>query len=172
MNVDEYREYKLQEISEACTASIYAGDQVVLADGHAETFSFDDKDQADLQALASIAMMNPKVELTWHSNGNVCKFYSGIDIILIYQTLNMKLFRETTICNALNILVRNAQSKPDIEQYYWGCELPAEEQARVNDLISKMSAIVSELIKQFVPQSGTETDVENTDVNEDDTTNN
>lgn len=158
MDVDAYREYKLKEISDACTAEIYRGDRVVLSDGHVETFSFDDKDQADLQALSNIAMMNPEIELTWHSNGNACKFYSGVDIIIIYQTLNMKLFRLTTICNALNMLIKSATTKEEIMQYFWGCGLPDEEQARVDALISKMESIVSQMMSNFVPDMPTQSE--------------
>lgn len=150
MDVEEYRSYKLKQLSEECSSSIYAGDQVTLSDGTVETFSFKDKDQTDLQALSNLAMMNPKIELTWHSNGNLCKFYSGIDIIIIYQTLNMKLFREVTICNAISLLIKTAQSKDEIDQYYWGCTLPEEEQERVNGLITKMETIVAEIMSHFI----------------------
>ena len=150
MDLDEYKEYKLGLISEVCTASIYSGDKVTLSDGTAEMFSFTDKDQMDLQSLSSIAMMDPEIELPWHSNGNPCKFYSGIDIILIYQTLNMKLLRETTVCNALNILINNAETKEEVDKYYWGCDLPIAERERVQALITRMEAIISNIMDGLI----------------------
>lgn len=151
MDLTEYKKYRIQQASAACAESIYSGDQVTLSDGHVETFTFDVYDQPDLLSLANLAMMDPKVELTWHSTGNPCKFYSGLDIIIIYQTLNMKLFRETTIFNAINLLIKNAQSKDEVDLYYWGCELPAAEAERVNGLISRMQAIVMEIMAKFMP---------------------
>lgn len=174
MTLEEYKQYQLKNLSKDCTADIYAGDQVVLYDGHVETFSFNQYDQVDLQSLANIAMMDPTVELTWHPTGNTnyCQFYSGVDIIIIYTTLSMKLFRDTTICNAINILIRNATSKDEVAQYYWGCELPEEDQERVDALITRMQAIVAEIMGRFMPGSdeeepdGEETDDENTDGND------
>ena len=173
MSLEEYKKYKLGQLSEACTSSIYQGDQVMLSDGTMESFSFNDKDQVDLQSLSSLAMMNPEIELTWHSNGNPCKFYPAVDIILIYQTLNMKLFREVTICNAINMLINTATTKEEVDQYYWGCELPAEDQERVSLLISRMAAIVEEIVRKFMPtetpssevDNGGENNVENTEEN-------
>lgn len=151
MTLAEYKQYKIKQASTACTNSIYAGDQVTLSDGTVETFTFDAYDQPDLLSLANLAMMDPTVELTWHSSGHPCRFYSGLDIIIIYETLNMKLFRETTIFNAINLLIQNAESKDEVDEYYWGCELPAEDQSRVNGLISRMQAIVIEIMNKFLP---------------------
>lgn len=152
MTVDEYKAYKIQELSRQCTESIYSGDQVTLSDGTTETFTFDQYDQVDLTQLAQLAMMDPTIELTWHSSGNTCKFYSGVDIIKIYGTLNMKLFKETTIFNALNLLIQNAQSKDEVNNYYWGCDLPQEERGRVMDLILRMQVIISNIMDKIIPK--------------------
>lgn len=151
-SLSEYKEWQLQQVSKACTDDIYNGDDVTLSNGAVETFSFTEKDQTDLQALANLAMGNPSLSLAWHSNGQPCKMYSGIDIIIIYQTLYMKLLYDTTVCNAINVLIRNAQTKEEVENYYWGCELPEESQENVDAILDNMTAIVNGIKAQYVPQ--------------------
>lgn len=156
MTLTEYKQYKRKELSEATTAAIYAGDQVTLLDGTVETFSFDNNDQKNLIALSSIAMMDPEFELSWHSNGHLCRMYSGYDIINIYQTLFMKLIYETTVCNALNGLIYSAQSKEEVDQYYHGCELSPEIQAHVANIMARMLDVVNRIKEKVMPVIPTE----------------
>ena len=152
MGLEEYKQYRLKQVSDECTQDIYDGCDVTLSNGAVETFSFTEKDQTDLQALANLAMANPSLSLAWHSNGQPCRMYSGIDIIIIYQTLYMKLLYDTTVCNAINVLIRNAQTKEEVENYYWGCELPEESQENVDAILDNMTAIVNGIKAQYVPE--------------------
>ena len=167
MTLAEYKQYKRKELSEATTAAIYAGDQVTLLDGTVETFSFDNNDQKNLIALSSIAMMDPEFELSWHSNGHLCRMYSGYDIINIYQTLFMKLIYETTVCNALNGLIHAAQTKEEVDQYYHGCELPADVQDHVANIMARMLDVVNRIKEKVMPPvtPSEETEPENSEEN-------
>ena len=160
MTLAEYKQYRRKELSEATTAAIYAGDQVTLLDGTVETFSFDNNDQKNLIALSSIAMMDPEFELSWHSNGHLCRMYSGYDIINIYQTLFMKLIYETTVCNALNGLIHSANTKEEVDQYYHGCELPADIQNHVANIMARMIDVVNRIKEKVMPVTPPEEETE------------
>ena len=56
------------------------------------------------------------------------------------------------MCNAINVLIRNAQTKEEVENYYWGCELPEESQENVDAILDNMTAIVNGIKAQYVPQ--------------------
>lgn len=151
MTLEEYKQYRRKELSEATTAAIYAGSQVTLTDGTVEMFSFDNNDQKNLIALSSIAMMDPEFELSWHSNGHLCRMYSGYDIINIYQTLFMKLVYETTVCNALNGLIHAATTKEEVDYYYYGCPLPETLQAHVANIMARMLDVVNRIKGKIMP---------------------
>ena len=151
MDLTEYKSYKIGILKEQTSSSIYSGSPVTLLDGSVEEFSFDHNDQIDLIALSNLAMLNPSLELPWHSNGNVCKTYSGYNIILIYQTLYMKLMREVTIYNAIHQLILGARSKEEIDNYYYGCTLPSDVQDRVDLIISRMISTAAEILERFRP---------------------
>ena len=157
MDLTEYKNYKIGILKEQTSASIYSGSPVTLLDGSVEEFSFDHNDQIDLIALSNLAMLNPSLELPWHSNGNVCRTYSGYDIILIYQTLYMKLMREVTVYNAIHQLILGAQTKAEIDNYYYGCSLPQDVQDRVDLIISRMISTAAEILERFKPPVEEET---------------
>lgn len=166
MTLDEYKSYKIQILSATVSQCIYSGNSVVLHDGVIESFSFDDHDQIDLIALCHLAMMNPSLELPWHSNGNECRFYSGYDIIIIYETLYMKLMKEVTTYNAIHQLILKATSKEEVDKYYYGCTLPEEVQSRVDGMVSKMVATVMEILEKFKPKEDEEPSEETSEESE------
>lgn len=151
MTVDEYKTYKLALISDECRNTIYSGDDVTLSNGTVEHFSFTAEDQTDLIALANLAMAAPELTLPWHHDSGDCRMYSGVDIIIIYGTLYSKLLLQTTICNALNQLIRAATTKEEIDQYGFDKPLPPEYHQRVSDIISDTSQVIQAIMGKYLP---------------------
>lgn len=121
LSLSEYRDYKIHELGTVCTENIYKGLDVTTSKG-SEHFTYNLEDQYNLKVLSDTAILT-KSDLPYHTNGQQCKVYSAKDIITIYATLQRNLLYHTTYCNALNTLVRQAESKEDIQIISYGMEI-------------------------------------------------
>lgn len=162
LSLDEYKNYILKNISDACQKDIYDGLVVELSDGTREYFSYDTQDQQDLKALFDTARQFPTFEFSWHSNNNLCKLYPAVDIIIIYATLQLKLLRATTYCNALNQIILNTEDRDTLSTYHYGYELPPESQQNVNRIIDAMSRVFNAILEPILPHNNTENDEDET----------
>ena len=162
MSLEEYRSYILEQISKACETDIYEGLVIELSNGNSERFSFNAQDQQDLKALFDTALQFPNFNFSWHSNKNLCRLYPAVDIIKIYASLQIKLLRATTYCNALNQLVINSQTRDEVAQYFYGYELPEENKRKVDEIIVAMSEVFNAILAPFIPNVD---DENNEDVN-------
>ena len=151
MTIEEYRAYILKRISDDCQADIYAGAHVLLDDGTNPNFSYTAQDQQDLKALCDTALQIPQFNYSWHADGELCKLFTSSEIVRIYATLQMKLLYATTYCNALNQLVRSAQGKSEIGNYYYGYELSSEAQQGVNNIVNAMRSVFEAMINKINP---------------------
>jgi hypothetical protein len=156
LSLEEYREYILNQVSKSCQEDIFDGMYIELSNGLTEKFSFNLQDQQDLKALFDTAVQFPEFSFSWHSNGKLCRLYPAIDIIKIYSNLQMKLLRCTTYCNTLNILIRAANDRMEISNYYYGYELEQEAQNNINEIVSAMGQIFRYILDSF----GIEDDME------------
>ena len=134
MSVEEYRDYILKQISNACTQDIYLGTEIEV-NGVSQNFSFKAEDQINLLQLYLMTKMYPTITaVPYHSDGNTCMFYTAEQIQLIYITLITRLISITTYVNQLNIYAGTLNTKEQLSQLNYGMELP-EQYASVVDAI-------------------------------------
>ena len=159
MSVDEYRDYILSQISESAQEDIYAGDVITLSDGTSGKFTYKMEDQANLTSsiaiidkLMAIQEDSSLIQLPYHSSGQSCQFYSPIDIITIYFTLFMRSVKIQTYTNAINVLIKQADTKEEITKFTYGMELPEEAQENVNNIVATSMAVMQKLMESYQPK--------------------
>lgn len=134
-NFNNIKEQKLKEISQQCREIIYNGLEITLSNEQKEYFSFKEEDQINLMALYNKALIDTNNEnlFPYHNNGNLCKFYTAKDIIIIGETLmNYKTYH-TTYCNSLNVWINSLEQNEQetLENIYYGIEIPEQYQSEV-----------------------------------------
>ena len=165
MSIDEYRDYILSQISESAQEDIYKGDTVTLSDGTSGKFTYKMEDQTNLtnsisiiDKLMALHEDSSQIKLPYHSSGQSCQFYSPIDIITIYFTLFMRSIKIQTYTNAVNILVKQAQTKEEITKCTYGMELPENVQKNVDDIVATSMAVMQKLMAGYQPENKSETE--------------
>lgn len=112
----------------------------------------------------------PQCRYPWHADSEDCKLYTGLDIIKIYSELQANLLITTTYCNGLNQMIRNAESKEEIDTYEYGCELIEPYKSNAETIIDEMMIVFDNIkgkygIDEDEPEDPTEDIVEDPEGN-------
>ena len=119
----ELQAAKKQEISRACEQTIYSGVSVTLADGSTEHFALTEHDQLNL--------FGKQAQLTAGIDGRPCRYYSAADMKNIVEKAMWHVSYHTTYCNALNMWISGAQTAEEIQQIFYGADVPEQYQSEV-----------------------------------------
>ena len=128
--IAELQSSKKQEINQACEQAIYSGVDVTLTDGSAEHFSLTEHDQLNLFGK-QVQLAAGTTELEYHADGQLCKYYSAEDMQIITSTAMAYVSYHTTYCNAVNMWIAGCESANDIQQIYYGADVPEQYQSDV-----------------------------------------
>ena len=123
--IAELQSSKKQEISQACEQIIYAGIDVTLADGTTEHFSLTEHDQLNLFGK-QVQLASGAEQLEYHSDGQACRYYSAADMQTIITAAMQFVSYHTTYCNAINMWIAGCESTDDIQQIYYGADVPEQ----------------------------------------------
>ena len=126
----EFKTAKKQEISQACEQIIYAGISVTLADGTVEHFALTEHDQLNLFGKQAQLAAGAE-QLEYHSDGQPCRYYSAADMQTIITTAMWHVSYHTTYCNALNMWVAGTETADDLQQIFYGANVPEQYQSEV-----------------------------------------
>lgn len=116
---------KKKEISYLCEQMIYAGMNVTLVDGSVEHFSLTEHDQLNLFGKQS-QLASGITQLEYHADGQPCRYYSVDDMQLIIQAAMWHVSYHTTYCNALNMWIAGCTTADEVNNIYYGAEIPNE----------------------------------------------
>lgn len=130
ITVEYIREMKIQQMRKICHDTIVAGFDIVLSDEKVHHFSLEIEDQLKIQALAIKAEKGDTI-LPWHSDGELCKFYSALDIMAIYSELERLQTVQTTYFNSLRQYINSLETIPEIIEVEYGMGIPEEYQSEV-----------------------------------------
>ena len=167
MSPDEYRNYKLTQVNEACQEDIYAGDEIEI-DGTPRKFTFKLEDQMNLKNLFDIVSTFPDVQyLPYHVSAQSCEMFSRKDIITVYLTLLIRLTKITTYCNQLNMYIRSLYDKEKMKDVTYGMELPEGYLATYNNIIAQSMESMQSLFEKYLGTSSDSEGVENKENTED-----
>lgn len=142
---------KKQEINAACEKTIYAGIDVVLADGSTEHFSLSEHDQLNLFGnQTKIAAGATEVE--YHCDGKPCNYYSVEDMQNIINRAMFFVSYNTTYCNSITTKWLPAcKSIEEVQAISYGVAVPEEYQSDV------LKAYILQIASMEGGADGTET---------------
>ena len=128
--LEEIKAAKKQEIGQACDKIIYDGMDVTLTDGSTEHFSLTDHDQLNLFGK-QVQLAAGTDQLEYHSDGQACRYYSAKDMQLITSAAMAYVSYHTTYCNAVNMWIAGCETTDEIQQIYYGADVPETYQSDV-----------------------------------------
>ena len=140
----EFKTAKKQEISQACEQIIYAGISVTLADGTVEDFALTEHDQLNL--FGKQAQLKAGADrLEYHSDGQFCKYYNAVDMQTIITAATQHVSYHTTYCNSLNMWVAGTESADELQQIYYGADVPEQYQSDVlKDYLAEIASLAGD----------------------------
>ena len=128
--LEELQASKKLEISQACEQTIYSGVSVTLADGSVEHFALTEHDQLNLFGK-QVQLAAGAEQLEYHSDGQPCRYYDAADMQKIITKAMWHVSYHTTYCNALNMWVAGVQTAEEIQQIFYGADVPEQYQSDV-----------------------------------------
>ena len=128
--LEELQAAKRREVSAACEQAIYQGVSVTLTDGSVEHYSLTEHDQLNLFGKQSQLAAGVE-QLEYHADGQSCRYYTAADMQAIIQAAMWHVSYHTTYCNALNMWIAGCQSAEEVQDIYYGADVPVEYQSDV-----------------------------------------
>lgn len=137
---ESVRENKIKEMNDTQQQVIQNGVDVVLSDGTYEHFTLTDHDQTSLMGLQTMLAQGAEA-IPWHTSNQAehCKYYSNEDMTLIvtraleWVTFHVTYFRD------LRIFINSCETEEELNEIYYGIEIPLEYQSDVlKDLYEKI----------------------------------
>lgn len=128
--LEELQVAKKREISQACETAIYSGVDVTLTDGSTEHFSLTEHDQLNLFGK-QVQLAAGTTELEYHADGQPCRYYTAEDMQIITSTAMAYVSYHTTYCNAINMWIVGCKSTEEVQQIYYGADVPEQYQSDV-----------------------------------------
>ena len=121
---------KREEVSAACEQTIYAGVDVELLSGTAEHFSLTEHDQLNLFGKQA-QLAAGEAQLEYHADGQPCRYYSAADMQSIITAAMWHVSYHTTYCNALNMWIEGCETAEDVQEIFYGADVPEKYQSEV-----------------------------------------
>lgn len=128
--LEEVRAGKKAEVSAACEQIIYAGINVTLSDGTTEHYSLTEHDQLNLFGKLSQISVGA-AQLEYHADGQSCRYYMAVDMQAIIQAAMWHVSYHTTYCNALNMWIAGCQSTEEVQEIFYGADVPKQYRSEV-----------------------------------------
>ena len=156
MTLQELKDWRISQISAAGSQDIYDGDFVELSDGTTKHYKYGQHDQANLESYLALILASDDREhlfVAYHSDGEVCRQYNYIDIVLIYFTLSMKKLRVFTYVNMLRDWVKTMTDIEQVRDITYGVELPSEYQEQMNTIMEGSLASLMAIKEKFIPST-------------------
>ena len=128
--LEEVRAGKKAEVSAACEQIIYAGINVTLSDGTTEHYSLTEHDQLNLFGK-QIQVTAGQAQIEYHADGQPCRYYTAVDMQAIIQAAMWHVSYHTTYCNALNMWIAGCQSTEEVQEIFYGADVPKQYRSEV-----------------------------------------
>jgi len=131
--VERARASKLEEVSNVCTATVYAGTDITTTVG-VEHFSATGDDQMNLSAMA-IAVQQGATSVPYHADGKLCRMFTAAEILSAYAAVKAFVTHNVTFCNHLNVWIRRCTTAAEIQAISYTSVLP-------DDLLANFNAVL------------------------------
>lgn len=120
----------IKRMSNECNKAILNGVDLLLPDGETYHFSMEIEDQLKIQALA-LKVANGETELPYHADGELCRFFTAEEILMLNQAMENLVTYETTYFNSLKTYINSIENTDDLNTVNYGMEVPEEYQSEV-----------------------------------------
>ena len=153
MTMEEYKQYLLDDISAKGEAEIFAGTSVTLSDGTNEIFTYNLKDQGNIQTAVLVGekLNDLTMRLPYHSHSMPCRLYTAKDIIIIYMTLRMMAVEVQTRVNMLKNYIRTINDKETLMTITYTTPLPTEWRAKYDEIMAASMEVMEVLRHKYFP---------------------
>ena len=154
MSLEDYKEWKIDQLSEMGEATIFAGTDVELTDGTVKNFTYDLEDQSNLLNAIFIiqALDDLTITIPYHGHGEPCELYSALDVLATYISLQIFSTTVQTLTNMRINWVRSCATKDEVRAIEFDTPLPEDWQARADAVLIPAMTIVNELKKKYFPE--------------------
>lgn len=152
--LEEVMDNKIYELSYICEQSIMNGVDVEI-DGKTEHFSYNEKDQANIDDLTNSAK-ETMMDQPYHADNGSCKLYTPEQIIAIYIAEKMNKTHHTTYFNQMKMYVQTLDDKDAISAITYGDSLTGQYLNTYNLMMEQARKIVNKMI-------GTEDEISSTE---------
>lgn len=120
--IDYIRTTKIKEMSYTCNKTIEDGFDLEMEDG-SHHYSYALEDQLNLMNLSSMIAQGIN-ELSYHADGELCRFYTPAEINRIIDAGNKWKTYHTTYFNALKSYINSLETIEEISAITYGIEIP------------------------------------------------
>ena len=121
--LDYIKEMKIAQLSKDCNQKIESGFSCSFSNGEELHFSLEMTDQLMIQALYSKAMSGEKT-LPWHSDNQLCRFFTDKEIVTLYNKMADIITYETTYFNSLKHYVLALETAQEVDAVEYGQDIP------------------------------------------------
>lgn len=151
MTIEEFKNYKISQISSMGEQLIFNGTEVTLLNGVTKNFTYNLEDQSNLlNAIFIIQTLGDlEISLPYHSHGEPCELYNARDILAIYFTLQFFSTRIQTEINMKLNWIRECQTREEIEDITIDTPLPEEWAARAQAIMGPAMELAAQLQAQY-----------------------
>ena len=163
MDVDEYRQYMISEMSNACSAAIEKGAEVKTSKGKIQ-FSYSLTDQSNLKTLVMSAA-GSDLNCPYYSADSHCYILTSEDIIAIWIACESNILVQRAYYNALLEYIKSLSDKNEIAKITYGMELPEQYKTKMEESAACGQAIIQATLAKY---KGTGDSTLNTDTSEGD----
>ena len=149
---------KIDMANDACEATIHAGVDVELTEG-TEHFSFEDKDQINIDSMMNAVQMGATKYAYHKDSGDTvsdCIMYSAADIVKIYVACKTCVTYHTTYCNKLKKWIEREQDKNVLAAITYGSALPEDLQAELAEIMNGTQEEVERILANMAQKAGGE----------------
>lgn len=151
MTIEEFKNYKISQISSMGEQLIFNGTEVTLLNGVTKNFTYNLEDQSNLlNAIFIIQTLGDlEISLPYHSHGEPCELYNARDILAIYFTLQFFSTRIQTEINMKLNWIRECQTREEIEDITIDTPLPEEWAVRAQAIMGPAMELAAQLQAQY-----------------------
>lgn len=151
---------KINKLDTICENTIQAGMDIQLSTG-VRKFTLDDHDQLNLTSIGFELLMGA-TQVSWHIDDEAehCEYFSNTDALLIINTLSIFKKYHITYFRDLRIYIRDMTSVEDVNNAYYGMQIPDEYKSQVlKDFEIQIAAITENINSGDTDETNTETTV-------------
>lgn len=151
--LDEIKNAKIEEISEACNFNIVHGAYMEV-DGKMQLFSYKPEDQSNLISALQLAIAT-QMSMPYHADGENCRLFTPEEITALYINEMTNLTHHQTYTNQMKMYINSLENKEDIESIFYGVELTGEYLDTYNMIMAQSQLVVQKYLESL---TGTVTD--------------